>query len=211
MDNNKNCKDYYIRIKALYLNLDKMVYLDPVEFDVPLDKKEMEFLECCFFPDEYFSIVSLECMDRELYDRIEKKAEAMLPFIDDQLQPRVHINLNWAEGERERLIFGCRCLTKEEIYKKQSFIDSLENRIPSRQELISDIGWCFIWKEGWYRENGETWENYTLLKRIPSKEEWYSADYGHSVVRLRDLPTDIIIKLFKDKKLRPLRIDGCEK
>ena len=82
---------------------------------------------------------------------------------------------------------------------------------PSRQELISDIGSRFIWKESWFRESGETWENYTLLKRIPSNEEWYSADYGHSVVRLWDLPTDIIIKLFKDKKLRPLRIEGCVK
>lgn len=208
MDKYKDSKDNYIRIKALYLNLDKMVYLDPVEFDVPLDKKETEDLRCCFFPDEHYSMVNLECSNRELYNRIKKKAQAMLPVIDDQPRPYIDIDLRWAEGERERLIKECRCLTKEEIEKKQSFIDSIGNRVPLRQELISDIGSCFIWKESWFRENGETWENYTLLKRIPSKEEWYSADYGHSVVRLRDLPTDIIIKLFKDKKLRPLRIEG---
>ncbi len=211
MEKYKDCKDQYIRIKALYLDIEKKEYLDPVEFDFPLNKNETESLKRYFFSDEHFSMVSLECLDRDLYNRIKKKAETMLSVIDDQPRLHVHIDLYWAEGERERLILGCRCLTKEEIDKKQSFIDSLGNRLPSRQELISDIGSRFIWKESWFRESGETWENYTLLKRIPSNEEWYSADYGHSVVRLWDLPTDIIIKLFKDKKLRPLRIDGCVK
>ena len=36
MDNNKNCKDYYIRIKALYLNLDKMVYLSEFSYKLYL-------------------------------------------------------------------------------------------------------------------------------------------------------------------------------
>lgn len=81
-----------------------MEELGPVEFDFPLNKNETEFLVRCFFPDEYFSMFSLKCLDRKLYERIEKKAVAMFPVIDVQTQPKVHIYLAWAEGERERLI-----------------------------------------------------------------------------------------------------------
>ena len=40
---------HFVRIKARYFDIDKMKYLDPVEFDVPIDNKELEFLKCWLF------------------------------------------------------------------------------------------------------------------------------------------------------------------
>ena len=79
-------------------------------------------------------------------------------------------------------------------------MDSLGETKPSREELLAGIEDRFIWKEVWTRETGHQWENYTLLKRTPNKEEYDYADTWNSYpVRLNTFSTESIIKMLKTK------------
>ena len=72
---------------------------------------------------------------------------------------------------------------------------------PIREEVLAGINNCYIWKEVWTRETGHMWENYTLLKRTPDKEEYDYADtWDFYLIQLKNLSTEAIVKMLKDSK-----------
>ena len=172
-----------------------MEELGRVEFDVPLNRDETEKLRCLLYPSEFFYPENLGWEDIELFHKIKNKAETMLVEALGLPKPLGYIGFHWADGERERLIRGERCLTEEDISKKRFYIDSLGDHEPSREELLAGISHRFIWKEIWKRETGHMWENYSLLRRTPSEDELEYADCSVYAVRLSDLSTEMIVKL----------------
>lgn len=81
-----------------------------------------------------------------------------------------------------------------------TYIDGFGNDAPSRKELLGRARGSFVWKEVWTRETGHMWDNYTLLKRVPSEEELDYADCSQYAVWLSDLSTETIVKLLKGYK-----------
>jgi hypothetical protein len=116
-------------------------------------------------------------------------------------QPLARVGLHWAEGERDRLIYGCTALTDDGILRMISYLKEVGNAAPSRNELLGRAGASFVWKEVWTRETGHMWENYTLLKRVPSEEKLDYADCSQYAVLLKDLSTETIVKLLNEYKV----------
>ena len=81
-----------------------------------------------------------------------------------------------------------------------SYIDGLDGKEPSRDELLRVARGSFVWKEVWTRETGHMWEKYTLLKRSPSDEELDYADCSQYAVWLSDLSAETIVELIKEYK-----------
>lgn len=189
----------YVLVIAQYVNLNSMKEIGRVEFDVPLNKDETEKLRCLLFTSEYFYPDNLRWQERELYHKIEKKGEKLL---EDTFgpQPLAHVGLHWAEGERDRLIWGYTTLTEDDILRMISYLKEVGDATPSRKELLRRARGSFVWKEVWTRETGHMWENYTLKKRVPSKEELDYADCSQYAVWLKDLSTETIVKLLKKYK-----------
>ena len=94
-----------------------------------------------------------------------------------------------------------RFLTKEDIDAKLSFLESLGDTTPIREELLAGIEDCYIWKEVWTRETGHQWDEYTLLKRKPSEDEYDYADtWNFSPIQLGNFTTETIINMLKAYK-----------
>ena len=93
-------------------------------------------------------------------------------------------------------------MTKKDIDEKLSYLDNIEGEIaPIREELLAGIYNCYIWKEVWTRETGHLWENYTLLKRTPNKEEYDYADtWDFYLIPLKNLSTKAIVRMLKEYK-----------
>ena len=191
----------YILVMARYVDFSTMEEIGRVEFDVPLNYDETRNLRRLLFSSVSFYPDNLRWLDRELFHKIEKKAEIKVAeaFQFDPIQFPIHIVLHWAEGERQRLIGRYSSLTEEDIQKMITYIDGLDGKEFSRYELLKVRG-SFVWKEVWTRETGHMWEKYTLLKRTPSDEELDYADCSQYAVWLDDLSTETIVKLFKEYK-----------
>lgn len=94
-----------------------------------------------------------------------------------------------------------RFLTKEDIDAKLSFLESLGDTTPIREELLAGIEDCYIWKEVWTRDTGHQWEEYTLLKRKPSEDEYDYADtWSFNPIQLGSFTTETIINMLKAYK-----------
>ncbi len=98
----------YILVMARYVDFSTMKEICRMEYDVPLNYDETKNLRRLLFSSEYFYPDSLRWHDRELFHKIENKAEIKLAeaFEFDPTQSLVHIALYWAEGERQRIIRG---------------------------------------------------------------------------------------------------------
>lgn len=88
-----------------------------------------------------------------------------------------------------------RAINDEVDYKKcRNYWKYLKGKMA--KDGIED---CYIWKEVWTRETGHSWEEYTLLKRTPSKEEYDFADtWQFSPIKLNELSTAAITKMLKE-------------
>ncbi|MBP5360479.1 MAG: hypothetical protein J6129_03235 [Bacteroidaceae bacterium] len=198
---NTSSKDMYqhVLIMARYVNLGaNWEEIGRVTFDVPLNERETRLLRSLLFTSEYFYPDNLLWHDNEMYHRIEAKAEGLLKAASES-QPLGHIVMHWAEGERDRLLGTYRSLSVKDINEMISYLKNLGDETPSREKLLWGHG-SFVWKEVWTRETGHMWENYTLLKRTPSKEELDYADCSQYAVWLSDLSTETIVNLLKGYK-----------
>lgn len=185
----------HIRITAKYMVIENgaMKEIGPVEFNVEITAEEEEEIRIEMLGSKYYSPWN--------YGRWANMGEALLIKTYGPQNPLATVHLAWAKGERERIISGCKFLTKEDIDNKLSLLDTLGEAMPSREELLSGIEDCFIWKEVWTRETGHQWENYTLLKRTPSKDEYDYADTWNSYPeRLNKFSTETIIRMLKEYK-----------
>ena len=189
----------HVCVTALYVSFSMMREIGHVEFDVPLNKEETKKLRSCLFRSDAFFPENLRWKDRDLFHKIENKGEAKLAEAFGS-QPSALVKLYWGKGERDRLLWGYKSLTEEDIQRMLSYLRSLGNDAPSRKELLGRARGSFVWKEVWTRETGHMWENYTLLKRTPSEEELDYADCSQYTVWLSDLSTETIVKLLKEYK-----------
>lgn len=182
----------YIRIAARNVVWKKteMEEIGPVEFEVAITEEEAETIREGMLGSEYYHPYE--------YGVWAKQAEALLAETFGPQNPLAHLHLNWAKGERQRMISGCRFLTQFDIKSKLQFLDSLGDTPPIREELLAGIEDCYIWRETWTRETGHLWEKYTLLKRTPSEEELDYADCSSDPFKLRKLTSKAIISLFNE-------------
>lgn len=187
----------HVCVTALYVSFSMMREIGHVEFDVPLNKEETKKLRSCLFRSDAFFPENLRWEDRDLFHKIENKGEAKLAKAFGS-QPSALVHLYWGKGERDRLLWGYKSLTEEDIQRMLSYLRSLRDDAPSRKELLGRARGSFVWKEVWTRETGHMWENYTLLKRTPSEEELDYADCSQYAVWLSDLSTETIVKLLKE-------------
>lgn len=190
-------QEQQIHIIAHSVSFDTMKEIGSVEFDEPLSEKELELLTGLFHKSESCSLEGLRWKDRNLYNRIEKKAEALL---DETFGPQLSIvHIRCSQKDMWLLRARCRCMTQKDINEKQMFFDSMGEITPVREEVLAGIGNCYIWKEVWTRETGHLWEKYTLLKRTPDKEEYDYADtWDFSLVRITEFSTEAIIRMLKE-------------
>lgn len=164
--------------------------IGPVEFEVEVTEDELEEIRVLMIGSKYYQ--------PQPYGRWADKGSALLSEKFGPQDPKARLHLSWAKGERERITGGCRFLTQKDIDEKKALLESLGDTSPSREELFAGIEDCFIWKEVWSRETGHMWEQYSLLRRIPSKEEYDYADCNFYPIRLKTFSTDLIIKMLKD-------------
>ena len=189
----------HISVSAHYVNLSKMREIGRVEFDVPLNKDEAKKLTGYLFRSDAFFPENLRWEDRDLFHKIENKGEIMLAEAFGA-QPGALVKLYWGKGEHDRLRWGYKSLTEEDVQRMLSYLRTLGNDAPSRKELLKRARGSFVWKEVWTRETGHMWEKYTLFKRTPSEEELDYADCSQYAVWLSDLSTETIVKLLKGYK-----------
>lgn len=195
-------QNQHIRIMARYVHLGTNEEVGRVEFDEPLSETETEQLIGLLFASQSFSPDDLRWHNRDLYHRIERKAEARLAESFGSPHPLAQVAIHWAEKEVYRFAARCRYMTKKDIDEKLSYLDNIEGEIaPIREELLAGIYNCYIWKEVWTRETGHLWENYTLLKRTPNKEEYDYADtWDFYLIPLKNLSTKAIVRMLKEYK-----------
>lgn len=194
-------QNQYIRMLARYVHFGTNKEMGRVEFDEPLSETETEQLIGFFFASMSFSPDNLRWQNGGLYHRIESKAEAMLAESFGPPQSFVQVAIHWAEKEVYRFAARCNCMSQKDIDEKLLFLDSMGSIPPIREEVLAGINNCYIWKEVWTRETGHMWENYTLLKRTPDKEEYDYADtWDFSLVRINELSTEAIIRMLKEYK-----------
>lgn len=167
--------------------------IGPIEFEVPITDEEAEAIRTCMLGSEYYSPDS--------YGSWAEKGATLLVESFGPQSPLAHLHIDWAKGERQRMISECSVLTKFDIESKLSFLDSLGDTLPMREELLAGIEDCFIWEETWTRETGHLWRHYSLLKRTPSEEELEYADCSQNPFRLRKLTTTAILNLFEEYKI----------
>lgn len=192
-------QEQYIHIIAQSVSFSTMKEIGCVEFDEALSEKESELLTGLFYGSECCYLEGLRWKDRNLYSRIDKKAEALLAETFGPQPSIVHIRCS--EKDLWRFAARCRCMTQKDIDEKLLFLDSLGDIVPIREEVLAGINNCYIWKEVWTRGTGHLWENYTLLKRTPDKEEYDYADtWDFSLVRIDELSTEAIIRMLKEYK-----------
>ena len=185
----------HIRLTAKYVVTENRTLrvIGPVEFDVEITTEEAEKIRTKMLGSEYYSPWE--------YGRWADMGEALLIKTYGPQNPLARVHLGWAEGERERMISRCKFLTQDDIDKKLLLLDSLGDSELSREELLAGIEDRYIWKEVWTRETGHMWENYTLLKRTPSKEEYDFADtWNLYPIRLSKFSTETIIKKLRGYK-----------
>jgi len=85
-------------------------------------------------------------------------------------------------------------VTKDDIDAKLSFLASLGDIPPIREEVLAGIEDCFMWEKTWTRETGHLWNKYSLLQRTPSQDEYDYADtWNFTPVRLRNFATESIL------------------
>lgn len=167
--------------------------IGPVEFEMSITDEEAEAIRTCMLGSENYSPNS--------YGSWAEKGAALLVESYGPQSPSAHLHIDWAKGERQRMISGCSFLTQYDIESKLSFLDSLGDTPPIREELLAGIEDCFIWEETWTRETGHLWRDYTLLKRTLSEEEFDYADCSQKPFRLRKLTTAAILNLFEEYKV----------
>ena len=109
-----------------------------------------------------------------------------------------YIEYKWAPGEKERLTADIRYLNLEDVILMKSRVGEKGERI-SREELLCGLENCCIRQKVWTRETGHMWEEYSLLERKPSKDEYDYADTWNSYpLRLSKFPTETIIKMLEE-------------
>ena len=185
----------HIRLSAWNVRFDKATLTakktGPVEFEVPITEEQEERIRTGMLGSNNYNPYS--------YGEWAEKGEAAIAEQYGPQHPLARINLGWAEGERQRLTKGCRFITREDIDAKLSFLESLGDTLPIREEVLAGIEDCFIWKETWTRETGHLWNKYTLLKRTPTQDEYDYADtWDFNHIRLRAFTTETIIKMLKE-------------
>lgn len=193
-------QNQHIRIMARYVHFVTNKEVGRVEFDEPLSETETELLIRSFFAFKSFSPDDLKWHNRELYQRIKNKAKAMLAKSFGPPNLLVKVAIHWVEKEEYRFTVRCRRMTQKDIEEKLLFFGSMGETTPIREEVLAGIHNCYIWKEVWTRGTRHQWEKYSLLKHTPSKEELDYADCSQYLILLRDLSTEIIMKLLIEHK-----------
>lgn len=115
--------------------------------------------------------------------------------LDESLQsdcPFMYVEVEWAEGEPERLKEGLRFVTAADLEILKSRLASKEAGITSGDLLEGFDGVC-AWLRTWTRETGHSWQEYYLLKGQASDmdDSW---DWHDEAVRLTSLPVEAIRK-----------------
>ena len=131
----------------------------------------------------------------------EKEREAVVYGAFEGLRSWLEKRFKKTDAQHSDTSQKYRFLTKEDIDAKLSFLESLGDTMPSREELLAGIEDCYIWKEVWTRDTGHQWEEYTLLKRKPSEDEYDYADtWDFSPIQLGNFTTEAIIRMLKAYK-----------
>ena len=163
----------------------------PIEFEEPITEEEEERIR--------IGIIRIGMLGSDYYSPNRhgawaEKGEALLAETFGPQDPLARILLNWGKGERQRLTQGCRFVTKDDIDAKLSFLASLGDIPPIREEVLAGIEDCFMWEKTWTRETGHLWNKYSLLQRTPSQDEYDYADtWNFTPVRLRNFATESIL------------------
>ena len=115
--------------------------------------------------------------------------------LDESLQsdgPFMYVEVEWAEGEPERLKEGLRFLTADDMEILKSRLASKGAGITSGDLLEGFYGVC-AWLRTWTRETGHSWQEFFLLKGQASDmdDSW---DWHDEAVRLTSLPLEAIRK-----------------
>ena len=166
----------------------KTVVTEPIEFEELITEEQEERIRTGMLGSDYYSPKS--------YGAWAEKGEALLVETFGPQNPLARILLDWGKGERQRLTQGCRFVTRNDIDAKLSFLASLGDKPPIREEVLAGIEDCFMWEETWTRETGHLWNKYSLLRRTPTQEEYDYADtWDFKPVRLRKFPTETIVNM----------------
>lgn len=189
------CKHIRLSVSSYYYDMKerKLVETESVEFEEPITEEEEERIRIGMLGSDYYS--------PSPYSSWADKGKALLEETFGPQDPLARILLNWGKGERKRLTQGCRFVTRRDIEAKLSFFASLGDISPIREEVLAGIEDCFMWKETWTRETGHLWNNYSLLRRTPSQDEYDFADtWNFTPLRLRNFSTEGIIQMINKYK-----------
>lgn len=115
--------------------------------------------------------------------------------LDENLQsdcPLLFVEVEWAEGERERLTDGMRFVTADDVETLRSRLETHGDGITPEVLYKGMQGVC-AWCRTWTRETGHLWRECYLLKGEASEmdDSW---DWHDEAVRLINLPVETVQK-----------------
>lgn len=170
------------------------IYVGEQIYTAMLTEREQEIVRMEMFGAKTTS------SEANFYERIKTEIKCILDKSLDMDCNPIWIEYEWAPGEMERLTADMRYLNEEDIRLMKSRVREKGENI-SREELICGLENCCIRHEIWTRETGHQWEEYSLLKRTHSQDEYDYADtWDIKPIRLKDFTTKAIIKMLNNCK-----------
>lgn len=118
--------------------------------------------------------------------------------LDKTLQsdcPLLFVEVEWAEGERERMTEGMRFVKADDVETLRSRLETHDDGITPEILYKGMQGVC-AWCRTWTRETGHLWREYYLLSGQASEED-DSWDWHDEAVRLTSMPVKTVIRLIK--------------
>jgi len=167
------------------------IYAGEQIYTVMLTERELEMVRMEMFGARTTSGA------RTFYERIKNEVKSVLDSSLGMDCEPIWVEYKWAPGEKERLTADIRYLNLEDVILMKSRVGEKGESI-SREELLCGLENCCIRQKVWTRETGHMWEEYSLLERKPSKDEYDYADTWNSYpLRLSKFPTETIIKMLE--------------